>query len=98
MPDAAAQDLLAFRRSPRYRAAIWVGRLANVLVLGYLVWTAAEAIGGGTKAPILLALAGAVGLVATNALLYWAGVQAHFVRSRQETGNAILRDLVAPRP
>jgi hypothetical protein len=98
MPATADQELLACRRSPRYRAAIWVARLGNALIFGYLLWTAASAVGGGSAAPILLGLAGAAVLVANVGLLYRAGIQSQFNRSREATGNALLRDIFAPRP
>jgi hypothetical protein len=98
MPATADEDLLAFRRSPRYRAAIWVMRLFNVFILGYLLWTAVAAVGDRPEPPFLLVVAGFVAFMVSTGLFYWAGIQAHINRSREATGHAMLRDTFAPRP
>lgn len=94
--------LLALRRSQRYRTAIWVTRLANLIVLPTVAWGLAASVGIVRDLPdrqsTLLWVAGATTMLAAVALFYRAGIGAHIARSSQETGNAILRDVFGPRP
>jgi hypothetical protein len=98
MPDTADQDLLAFRRSPRYRASIWAGRLGQVLVLGGLLWMVVDTADGRSVVQYVLWSVGWVAVVASIALLHMAGFRAQLKRSREATRDALLRDAFGPRP
>jgi hypothetical protein len=99
LPVSDDAALLVLRRSPRYRGAVWVARLANGLGLPFVVWMVAMRLNLVPRLSdelwYLLFAVFFVVLLSGVALYYRSGIWPYLrVRSYW---NVVLRDILGPR-